>query len=62
MKIILKFIHWLFGGRSRPGSKCPEGAASETPGKLPDQIAPQPERGAFSDDDSPPGHKIRWHL
>jgi len=62
MKIILQFIHWLFGGRSRPETKSPDGAAPETPGELPDRSARQPERSAFSDDDSPPGYKIRWHL
>jgi hypothetical protein len=62
MKIILQFIHWQFGSRSHPESKCPDNAGPETPGKPPGQTFRPFERSSFADDDSPPGHKIRWHL
>jgi hypothetical protein len=50
---------WTSKRRER---RAPDGAAPKAAGKPPDKIAPQPERSSFSDDDSPPGHKIRWHL
>jgi hypothetical protein len=62
MKIILPLIRRLFGDRNWPETKRPAGTAPETAGKPPDPIARQPERSSFADDDSPPGHKIRWHL
>jgi hypothetical protein len=62
MKTIRQFIHRLFSRRDRPERKCPEGVASNTTGKPPDRTARQPERSSFADDDSPPGHKIRWHV
>jgi hypothetical protein len=61
MKIIRQFIHRLFRGRRHPQSPYPERAAPKTAGVTPDRTARQPERSAFADDDSPPGHKIRWH-
>jgi hypothetical protein len=54
MKTIKQLLQKLF----RPKPRAPEKSVPETP----EEAAPKPEAVPLIDyDDSPPGHKIRWH-
>jgi hypothetical protein len=59
MKIFHRFVHWLHG--SRMNEKSPEMPAPENAGPPLVQVPLTPRPEPFTDDDSPPGYKIRWH-
>ena len=59
MKIIQRFVLWLSAGTA--DAKTSEPPVLEKADGPPPKIAPESERVSFSDDDSPPGYKIRWH-
>ena len=59
-KTIQWFVHWLYIGRTK--TKTPEPPAPENAAPSLVQAAPVPKPEPFTDDDSPPGFKIRWHF
>jgi len=58
MKFIHQLVHLLFGHKSKKqGSGNPAGPDHGSARKDTQKPKPTP----ISDDDSPPGYKIRWH-
>ena len=59
MKIIQWFVRFRSGGKLNP--KKQEPPIQESVRKPSPESAPKLKRVLFSNDDSPPGYKIRWH-
>lgn len=59
MNIIQWLVQTMFGGPAKPA--IPEPPASENAGQTEITARPEPAPVPFADDDSPPGHRIRWH-
>ena len=58
MNTIQRLFRWLF--RSETKNQKPHIKENTAPSLI--QAAPVPKPVPFTDDDSPPGFKIRWHF
>jgi len=59
MKIIPWFVRWQIA--SRPKTKNAKPHVPENAEPFASESVPASQPVPFSNDDSPPGHKIRWH-
>ena len=57
MKTIQRLFRWLFRSETKNQKQSVEENTAGQPAKDPQKPAPAP----FTDDDSPPGYKIRWY-
>jgi hypothetical protein len=61
MNIIRLFVRWFWNRLGEPSSPDSDHAVPEPDSETPDRTVHSTGENAWADDDSPPGHKIRWH-